>query len=307
MDPREAEARATGAGGRSVDELTVLADLTLADYFRYLARYGGAVREEDGLLLFAGAHPQPNPYRNGAIRLDDTLDAAEAMRRADRFFAEQKRGFALWVREHADDGDLNALAAERGLRELERLPEMVMERMPEYLPPPAGVEIRRAADAQTREDYLAVIADAWGIEAMPREVAARVFFDPDCLAEPQIAAYVAYYEGRPLSASMCVVSHGAALGCNGGTLRVARRSALRDPAPDSGLPRLGPPEEQRGLVDSTLWSALDYSFQELGATISVCQTSALGRPVWESLGYEAFSGYTRYFVPPRIAAAPPAG
>src|SRR5205085_7240552 len=85
---------------RGRDDLLLLADLTLADYLRYLARYGGATLEEDGLLLFAGAHRQPNPYRNGALRLDQTLTSEQVVRRAERFFSPRKTSYALWAREH---------------------------------------------------------------------------------------------------------------------------------------------------------------------------------------------------------------
>src|SRR5206468_2676699 len=138
------------------DELGMLADLTLAEYLRYLAAYGGAVLEEDGLLLFAGPHAQPNPYRNGALRLDATLSAEEIFARAARFFAPRKRSYALWTREHGD-ADLEQAASEAGLHELERIPEMVLYELPEYLPPPEGVELRRASDDRTCEDYLIVV------------------------------------------------------------------------------------------------------------------------------------------------------
>ena len=67
-------------------ELTTLADQTLAEYIRYLTAYGGQLHERDGLLLFAGAHRQPNPYRNGVLRIDDTLAPDEVFSRAERFF-----------------------------------------------------------------------------------------------------------------------------------------------------------------------------------------------------------------------------
>ena len=65
-------------------ELLRLADLTLAEFFRQFGRYGAGSRivEEDGLVLFAGSHGQPNPFRNGAIRLDSRLGAEEALERA---------------------------------------------------------------------------------------------------------------------------------------------------------------------------------------------------------------------------------
>jgi hypothetical protein len=269
-------------------ELLALADLTLAEYLRYLAGYGGAVLEQDGLLLFAGAHRQPNPYRNGALRLDPALPVDEVLRRAGRFFAQRRSGYALWAREHGDT-ELDQAAVAAGLRELERIPELVMYELPEYLPPPEGVELRRALDERTREDYLELVAAAWGMAAMPRDVAAKVFFDPASLEVPNVAAFVAYYDDMPLSAAMTHVSHGVALGCQAAT--------IRRPKKGQRLPRSGPPGETRGLAESCLWAALELSFAELGARLSLCQTSNLGAPVWLALGYEPFTSYARYVVP----------
>ncbi len=278
--------------GRS--DLLVLADLTLAEYLRYLARYGGALAEEDGLLMFAGAHRQPNPYRNGVLRLSESLSSSEVMRLADRFFGPRKSGYALWAREHGDS-DLEGAAQAAGLRELERLPELALEELPDYMPPPEGVEIRRATDSRTREDYLDLVADAWGMASMPRQVAAQVFFDPDSLDVPNVAAFVAYYDDMPLSAAMTLVTHEVALGCQAAT--------IRRPKPGQRLPRSGPPGERRGLAQSCLWAALELSYSQLGARLSLCQTSGLGAPVWIGLGYRPFTTYARYLVPTR----PPGG
>ncbi len=282
---------------RRSDDLLVLADLTLAEYLRYLARYGGEIAEEDGLLLFAGAHRQPNPYRNGALRLSEALSPEDVLRLADGFFGPRKSGYALWAREHGD-GDLESAAGQAGLHELERLPELVLEQLPQYLPPPEGVEIRRALDARTREDYLDLVAEAWGMGSMPREVSAKVFFDPDSLDVPNVAAFVAYYEDMPLSAAMTLVTHEVALGCQAAT--------IRRPKPGQQLPRSGRPGEHRGLAQSCLWSALELSYTELGARLSLCQTSSSGAPVWLGLGYRPFTNYARYLMPPRPAGSAPA-
>lgn len=278
------------------EELLVLADRTLAEYLRYLARYGGAIAEEDGLLLFAGAHRQPNPYRNGALRLSDALGPEDVMRLADRFFGPRKSGYALWAREHGDS-DLERAATAGSLHELERLPELVLGGLPEYIPPPDGVEIRRAADARAREDYLDLVADAWGMASMPRDVAAKVFFDPASLDVPNVAAFVAYYEDMPLSAAMTLVTHEVALGCQAAT--------IRRPKPGQRLPRSAPAGERRGLAQSCLWAALERSYRQLGARLSLCQTSGLGAPVWLGLGYRSFTTYARYLLPARQAGAAP--
>jgi len=298
------QARATAAHSAATEEpdqredLLALADLTLAEYLRYLAAFGGTLAEEDGLLLFAGSHRQPNPYRNGALRLTDALSAQEAMGRAERFFGPRRSGYALWAREHGD-GDLEQAARLGGLHELERLPELVLESLPDYMPPPEGVEIRRAVDARTREDYLDLVADAWGMASMPREVAAQVFFDPDSLDVPNVAAFVAYYDDMPISAAMTHVTHGVALGCQAATIRRPKRGQR--------LPRPGPAGQSRGLAQSCLWAALELSYGKLGARLSLCQTSSLGAPVWLGLGYRPFTAYARYLVPARAMSSAPAG
>src|SRR4051794_12725949 len=123
------------------EELLLLGDLTLAEFARHLARPSGTVLEEDGLLLFGGPHPQPNPYRNGALRLDDRIDGHEVLRRSRAFFGARKAGHVVWVREHAD-ADLQAAVEEEGLREIERLPEMVLESLPPERPAAEGIELR---------------------------------------------------------------------------------------------------------------------------------------------------------------------
>jgi hypothetical protein len=122
-----------------------------------------------------------------------------------------------------------------------------------------------------------------------------VFFDPDSLAEPNVAAFVAYYDERPLSAAMTHVSHEVALGCQAATIRRPKRGQR--------LPSPGPPGARRGLAESCLWEALALSFESLGARLSLCQTSNLGAPVWLGLGYRPFTSYARYLVPVQAAAA----
>lgn len=278
-----------GAGGDpGRDTLLALADRSLASYLRYLAAYGGATRTQPGLLLFAGAHRQPNPYRNGVLRLDDQLGGQETIARGNAFFAQRRSGYVLWTREHGD-AELEALARSSGLAELDRLPELWMDGLPDYLPPPDGVELRRADDPHTREDYLAIVAAAWGMATMPRDVSARVFFDPESLAVPNVAAFVAYFDDQPLSAAMTYVDGDVALGCQAAT--------IRRPKPGQALPRPGRAGEYRGLAESCLWAALRVSFQELGAQLSLCQTSVLGAPVWQAFGYRPFTSYGRYLVP----------
>jgi hypothetical protein len=262
------------------DELLRLADLTLAEFFRQNARYGKGARvlEEDGLVLFAGSHSQPNPYRNGAFRLDGRLGAAEALNRAREFFAPLGRPFVFWVPQRATDLVEHCAANELQLLEPEGLPEMSLDSPP---PPvrelPDDVELRRADTDEVRRDYVDVVAKGWGMEDIAIELASEIFFHPDSVADPNTIAFVAYVDGRPASGCLAILTCGIAVGGQGATVKWARR---------------------RGLAEACYEACLEVAYEEFGIRGSVCQSSPLGMGVWERMGYREFTRYMRYLVPP---------
>src|SRR6266480_7064350 len=91
----------------TLDELTEASDRSLAEFLAHVARTssGGAVRQDDGMLLFAGGHNYPGAYTNGVMRLSADVAPARLLARADDFFGPLRRGYVVWVRDHAD-GDL---------------------------------------------------------------------------------------------------------------------------------------------------------------------------------------------------------
>jgi hypothetical protein len=263
------------------DEETLLryADLALAEFFRQLARYGtgSQILEQDGLVLFAGAHGQPNPFRNGAIRLDRRLSAEEALGRGEAFFEPLQRSFVFWVRDR--DPDLDRLCRARELQPMEPggLPELVLEGPP----PPvkelaANVVLRRADNAEVREDYLNVVAEGWGMGGIPRQLAADIFFDPASVAEPNAVAFVAYVDEKPASGCMALLTYGIAAGGQGATVPWARR---------------------QGLAEACYAACLEVAYNEFGIRGSVCQSSPSGHGVWTRMGYRELTRYMRYLNP----------
>jgi hypothetical protein len=258
-------------------------DLTLAEAFRHLARYGrgSRVQEADGLVLFAGGHSHPNPFRNGAIRLDHRLSAAAALERAQAFFTPLNRSFVFWVRE--SDPDLDELCKARGLQLVE--PEGLAELALEGPPPPVpalddSVVLRRAAELQVRRDYVDVFAEGWGMGGVSTELAADIFFHPDSVSDPNVIAFVAYLDGKPASGTMALLSHGIAVGVQGATAPWARR---------------------RGLAEATYAACLDVAYNEFGIRGSVCQSSPMGVGIWTRMGYREFTRFMRYVVRPAPA------
>jgi hypothetical protein len=249
------------------------ADLNLAEFIRHTARYGGTILEEDGLLLVAGTHPNPGPYRNCAIRLDDRVPANEVMRRLTDFFGGRRRRFVLWVRAHGDE-DLNSLCRARGMQllESEGLPELHSDHRPERIPAPDDVRLVHVATEQERLDFLRVNADGWGMDGMSLELAARTFFEPDSIDAPNIAAILAYVDDRPASGAMAIVTHGSVGGYWGATAPWARR---------------------RGLADLCVREMFNAGF-DLGAVRAVCQASGSGEGIWLRMGLSRLTKYFRF-------------
>lgn len=259
-------------------ELLRYGDLTLSEFFRQLARYGvgSKIVEEDGLVLFAGSHAHPNPYRNGAIRLDHRLGGREALDRAQRFFAPLERSFVFWVRER--DTDLDDVCRTRGLQlvEPEGLPEMVLEGPPPALKPlPEGVVLHRATDPTMRRDYVNVVAESWGMRGISTELASAIFFHPDSVADPNVIAFVAYVDGKPASGCTVLLSSGVAVGGQGATVFWAQA-------------------RKGGLAEACFAACLDVAYGEFGIRASFCQSSPSGKGVWERMGYREFTRYMRY-------------
>lgn len=254
---------------RSRDELLRLADLTLAEYARHVARYDGTVYEEDGLLLFAGPHPNPNPYRNGAIRLDRRLPPADALEHAQQFFRARNRSFVLWTREHAD-ADLAAAVSAAGLRQLDDgLSEVFLEHPPAHARPPGGIRLLRAEDERSRQDVLGVVARSHGMGGVSIELASDFFFRPESLAEPHTAAVLAHEDDEPVAAAVCFVAYGIARTRAAAAAR-PRPSGDRDGRPGGG-------DRKSAAAEACLRAVLAIAFDELGARGALCQAAGTTR------------------------------
>ncbi len=174
-----------------VAEALRLGDRNLGDYVRLLAESaGGQWDEADGLVLFAGAHAYPGTHTNGILRLDAALPAEAALSRADAFFKARKRSYTVWIRDTAD-ADLEAAVQARGfeLRPPEGGMGVILHDGPFDLaehPVSPDAELRTFADEEVRRDYVRIVGRSFGVEGVPVETLARLFFDPASLADPRV-------------------------------------------------------------------------------------------------------------------------
>ena len=130
---------------------------------------------------------------------------------------------------------------------------------PEIAPDLRVHEIRDEAAAL---DYVGVVAEAYDLAGIPAPTAAAMFFSPESVLQPEIAAYVVYLGDVAVSGSMTFVRDGAAC-----VLWVATTQAAR----------------RRGLGAASMALATRASFA-MGARVVTLQASRQGLPIGSDLG-----------------------
>lgn len=252
----------------TTDERLLLSDLNYAEAMRELTRRaGGAVLDEDGLLLFASPHPLPvlanGVMRTGAIAPD------EALARARDFFGPRRRGFSVFVRAHVD-GDLRAACEAAGLHLNGESPGMVVDgRLPDGPPAPDDVIAAEVATERDARDFAQVMAEAYATYGMPADVAPAVLPHLGVLRAPHIASVLVRLGGRPAAGAMVIVTHGVAGVYWVGTVPDARG---------------------RGLAALATRLAANLGFDR-GARMGALQASVMGEPVYRRMGWVEVTRY----------------
>ena len=272
-------------------EILTRSDLSLWEFHRDFARRGGgAVLEDRGLLCYAGLHPLP-AYVNGVWRTGE-VEPADLLARADEFFGRRRRGYTIWIREHAD-GDLEQALREARLPLYDDSPGMVLDRRLEDAPLAPGVVVRRVADATGGSDFATVAGAAYASLGMRDGTAPVLFARIDTLVAPHLAAFVAYDPSnttsemsvtpagpRPVAATLLHMNHGVALLNWVGTVPDARG---------------------RGLAATMTRIASNAGF-DAGCVIASLQATEMGEPVYRRLGYREITRYRGYI---RLHASTP--
>ena len=246
-----------------LDARTELALLSHVDYFRDASRRapGGAVHEEDGLLLYAGPHSLPLLV-NGAIRVEPGLGAVEVLDRARAFFGARQRGFSIYALVGRDD-DLIGAADEAGMISFgEPAPLMVLTEPLAAADVPAGVRIERATTPEQIADAAAVCADAYAVYGMPADVAPACLVPATSLV-PHIAVMTAYDRDGPVATASVMATHGVGYILWVGTVQRAMKQGL-------------------GEAVTRAATAAGLGF---GAQMTTLMASPMGAPVYRRMGF----------------------
>jgi ribosomal protein S18 acetylase RimI-like enzyme len=236
---------------------------------------GAVVETGNGCLFGAGSAPHP-VVSNAAFRIDDALDGAEFLARARGFFAGHGRGFSVWARGgEREDRDLFEAAEKAGMQVVYEMPEMILTRRPEGPSLPDGAELRRLGSDPDAEDYWRIAAVAYADLGFPPETFGFYKNHAGLRAE-NVAAFIAYLDGQPVSIAMTIVSHRVA-----GIYWVGSLGRARG----------------KGLGQAVTAAATDAGF-ELGADIASLQASPMGKPIYSAMGYEVVYDYRLLMSPP---------
>jgi len=262
----------------AIDDATLVAlsDLNYLEANRELTRRaGGTVVDEDGLMLWAGAHALP-VLVNGVMRTADGVPPADVLARARRFFAPRGRGFSVIAR-GAADADLRAVCEAAGLPQMGEPPGLVLERRIADAVPPSGVTLRVVETDADAAAFAEVNGTAYATYGMPPDVAPAVL-GLDVVRAPHIVAVVGRVGDTPASAAMVMLTHGV-----GGVYWVGTTPAARG----------------KGLAELCTRTVSNVAF-DMGARVVVLQASPMGDPIYRRMGYREVTRYPYWsqLVPP---------
>lgn len=253
------------------------AHLNLVDSSRWFFELDprAAIEAGDGWLFGAGS-PEHPVISNAAFRTDDGLDAGELIARAKEFFGERGRGFSVWVRGgQPEDEDLIEAAEAAGLSEVYATPEMILDSPPDPAPAPPGVEVRRLASVDDAHDFWEVATESYADIGFPPEIFASYTDNTGLLAD-NATVFTAYLDEEPVAIAATFVTHRIAGIYWVGTLKSARGMGLA-----------------RKLTETAVRAGL-----EMGGDIASLQASPMGKPVYETMGFETVFDYQLWMSPP---------
>jgi GNAT superfamily N-acetyltransferase len=219
-----------------------------------------------------GSSPIPfaNGYLNAALRWDDDDSADEFLDRAVEFFGSLQRPFVVWALD--TDRALIAAASSRKWEEVaDPAPAMAISSAIEGL---SNLHVRPIASREDEVVFGDVAERGFGIPAMAWSLDHRRSYDAG-------------------GAIWAIASDGdVALGVGTGFLADGI----------GGLYSIATLPEYRGRgVGAVVTAWLTNQLLERGASTVVLQASAMGRPVYEHLGFVTYGNYRRFLVDPRAA------
>ncbi len=229
----------------------------------------GEAFEIDGVPVASVGLAEATP--NAAYITRPLRDPARVIGEAMAYFDERALPGAVIVREGIDPAAERACEA-AGLRCVTTLPGMALTPLPTSLPAaPAWLEIRRDLDAGAHAVHVAVDAAGFG---EPVEIARQVF-GASMLDAPGYHGYTGFVDGDAVATAVLWATSDVA-----GVFGVSVIASHR----------------RRGIGEAMTWHAVREG-AALGCTIAWLHASAMGRPLYERMGFQDVASYRVYARP----------
>jgi ribosomal protein S18 acetylase RimI-like enzyme len=131
------------------------------------------------------------------------------------------------------------------------------------------LEFRRVEDEATRLAFCSITSEAFNL---PLETS-REIYGSEALWRDGYTGFVGYQEGEPVTTAALLAAGGVA-----GIYSVAT----------------SPRHRNRGCAEAVVRHAVEQARRETGVERSALQTSRLGRPLYERMGYRVVTGFSVY-------------
>lgn len=246
-----------------------------ATYAAFVGDLGGQFRTYGTVEAFLGGVPLE--FANGCLVLRPAapadLDEALTWVRAENV------PFAARLEESLVPPVAAVLVRHGLMRDPVPMPGMVMQPIPGKPAPASGVEVVNVDD-DSYADFIQVLIAT----GLPEDWAARAF-PRHLLVADHLSFFMATLDGRPVGTSLAVKTGDLGGIYSVGTVEEARR---------------------RGVGSAVTWAAVEQ-IRDWGCTAAVLQSSAMGYPIYRSMGFEEVVRYARFKpTPPEGAPAPTA-
>ncbi len=226
---------------------------------------GGEVMEDDGVLAISTGFPVA--MLNIGFIQEPLADPEAAFTKIVKFFDDRSIPFVVRIREGVDPKSEEAATA-MSMPYSDTVPGMAMFPIGEPPPLPEGVSVQRVSDEEALANYRQVMADGFG---MPLKMVERMI-QPSFLELAGWQSFLASVDGQPVATTSLYASAGTA-----GIYNVTTLEEYRG----------------RGIGAAITWQGVARG-REMGCTVATLQASAMGKPVYERMGFRTVAPYRTF-------------
>lgn len=226
----------------------------------------GVTESRDGVAL-AAAGVSGRPFNTGWVTAAP-IDAETTAEWAHERLAGTGRPFAIYVPAPLRES-VAAPFARLGLPLGDTLPGMARAATEDVPPPPDGLTIRRAHDADSMAEHATAMARGFGAPDPSGAVAVLV---PGLASDGRAAMVTGYAGGEAVASAFCLLGGGV-----GNLFGIAVREEVRG----------------RGYGTAVTWAAVAAAARMGAATVAL-QATPMGEPVYLRMGFETEVVYDRY-------------